>query len=49
MSPEKSSKREVEINPRTEEKRVNGMIRMLKKFDILEMCRSGILAVSGVD
>jgi len=32
-----------------EEKRVNGLIKMLKKFDILEMCRSGKLAVSGVD
>jgi acetolactate synthase-1/3 small subunit len=32
-----------------EEKRVDGLIRMLKKFEILEMCRSGTLAVSGVD
>jgi len=32
-----------------EEKRVNGLIKMLKKFEILEMCRSGKLAVSGVD
>jgi len=32
-----------------EEKRVNGIIKMLKKFEILEMCRSGKLAVSGID
>ena len=32
-----------------EEKRVNGLIRMFKKLGIIEMARSGILAVSGVN
>lgn len=33
----------------SEEKRVNGMIKMLKPMGIIEMSRSGKLAVSGVD
>jgi acetolactate synthase small subunit len=32
-----------------EEKRVDGLIRMFKNVGIIEMARSGILAVSGVD
>jgi acetolactate synthase small subunit len=32
-----------------EEKRVNGLINLFKKVGIIEMSRSGKLAVSGVD
>lgn len=33
----------------SEEKRINGLVRMLKPLGIIEMSRSGSLAVKGVD